>query len=286
MIEKWRFINNSPFILWIYMKIKDFLQKDKETTLTSLSYMLDKSKNFLLLNDEMELDDDISKRLSDIIKKKNEGYPLQYALGVWNFYGLDFNTDERALIPRPETELLVEKILKAKINKDKILDIGTGTGAIAISLGHNFKNSQITAVDISKDAISLAMENAKKLGVDNVEFIVSDLFSSVNKRYNIIVSNPPYINKKDYKNLDKTLFYEPKRALVGGDDGLFFYKKIIKEATKYLENQGYLFLEIGYDQKEDIEKLLKEHSFTNIETFKDYNGFDRIVLGQAKEDIC
>ncbi len=268
------------------MKIKDFLQVDKDTTLTALSYLLDKSKTFLLLNDEIELNDDISERLSDIIKKVKKGYPLQYALGVWNFYGLDFKTDQRALIPRPETELLVEKILKANINKDKILDIGTGTGAIAISLAFNLKKSKVLGLDISKDAIELALENKEKFGLDNVDFIVSDLFSSLEERFNLIVSNPPYINKKDYENLEKPLFYEPKNALVGGDDGLFFYKKIIAEAKNYLGNEGYLFLEIGYDQKDQIISLLKENSYTNIQAYKDYNGFDRIVIGQVKEDLC
>lgn len=263
------------------MKIKDFLEKDKETTLIALSYLLDKSRNFILLNDGKDLNDKTSDKLSDIINMVEEGYPIQYALGVWNFYGLDFLTDKRALIPRPETELLVEKIIKASIKKNKILDIGTGTGAIAISLAYNLKKSQVDALDISEKAIELAKENKKKIGVDNVDFFVSNLFSQVEKKYNIIVSNPPYINKKDYENLDKLLFYEPKNALVGGNDGLFFYKKIITEAKNYLKDDGYIFLEIGYDQKEDIENLLKENTYKNIESYKDYNGFDRIVLAQV-----
>lgn len=268
------------------MKIIDFLEIDKDTSLTALSYLLDKSRTYILLNEELVLNDEISKKLSDIIKKVDEGYPLQYALGQWNFYGLDFITDERALIPRPETELLVEKIIKANINKDKILDIGTGTGAIAISLAHNLKNSKIIGLDISEDALSLARENKKKFGLDNVDFIHSDLFSNVDEKYNIIVSNPPYINKKDYENLDKALFYEPKNALVGGYDGLFFYKEIIRKSPNYLEDGGYLFLEIGYDQKDPIVNLLEKNSYINIETYKDYNDFDRIVLAQKKEDIC
>ncbi|MGO3017824.1 MAG: HemK/PrmC family methyltransferase, partial [Anaerococcus sp.] len=157
----------------------------------------------------------------------------------------------------------------------------TGTGAIAISLAYNLKKSQVDALDISEKAIELAKENKKKIGVDNVDFFVSNLFSQVEKKYNIIVSNPPYINKKDYENLDKLLFYEPKNALVGGNDGLFFYKKIITEAKNYLKDDGYIFLEIGYDQKEDIENLLKENTYKNIESYKDYNGFDRIVLAQV-----
>lgn len=262
------------------MKIKDFLKKDKETTLIALSYLLNKNKNYILLNSEEDLNNKTSEKLNDIIRLVEDGYPLQYALGVWNFYGLDFLTDRRALIPRPETELLVEKIIDASINKNKILDIGTGTGAIAISLAYNLKKSQVHALDISKEAIELAKENKKKIGVDNVDFFLSDLFSQVKEKYNIIVSNPPYINKKDYKNLDKVLFYEPKNALVGGEDGLFFYKKIITEAKNYLEDDGYIFLEIGYDQKRDIENLLKENTYRNIESYKDYNGLDRIVLAK------
>lgn len=263
------------------MKIKDFLKIDKETTLISLSYILDTNRTYLLLNAEKNLDDQISNKLSDIIKMVQEGFPLQYAIGIWNFYGLDFFTDQRALIPRPETEILVEKIIKADIRKDKILDIGTGTGAIAISLAYNLKNSKVHALDISNDALDLARKNKEKIGVKNIEFFQSDLFTNVKDRYNIIVSNPPYINKKDYENLDKVLYYEPKNALLGGDDGLFFYKKIISQSRDYLEDGGYLFLEIGYDQKEDIKKLFEKYSYKNIKSFKDYNDLDRIVVGCA-----
>ncbi|MDD7305578.1 MAG: peptide chain release factor N(5)-glutamine methyltransferase [Peptoniphilaceae bacterium] len=268
------------------MKIKNFLEIDKDITLIALSYLLNKSKNYLLLNDQIDLNDEITNKLNAIIKKVKNGYPLQYALGRWNFYGLDFITDERALIPRPETELLVEKIIKADIKKEKILDIGTGTGAIAISLAFNLKESLVSGIDISESAIELANENKEKFSLDNVDFFVSDLFSNVFDKYNVLVSNPPYINKKDYQNLDKALFYEPKNALYGGDDGLFFYKKIIGQAKNYLKEDGCLFLEIGYDQRNAIEKLLEENSYANINSYKDYNGFDRIVFAQVKEDIC
>lgn len=263
------------------MKIKDFLKKDKETTLISLSYLLDTNRNYLMLNQDLELSIDISTKLSDIIKKINQGYPLQYAIGIWNFYGLDFITDQRALIPRYETEILVDKIINSDIKKNNILDIGTGTGAIAISLSHYLRNSKVTGIDISEKAIELALENKRKLNAKNVEFFVSDLFTNVNEKYDIIVSNPPYINQNDYNNLDSILYYEPQNALLGGEDGLFFYRKIISQAKKYLINEGYLFLEIGYDQRRNIEKLMLEHSYKNIKSFKDYNNFDRIVLAQA-----
>lgn len=263
------------------MKIKDFLEIDRQTTLISLSYILDKSIPYLELNSDIELDDNISSRLNDIINKVKKNYPLQYAIGVWNFYGLDFKVDERALIPRSETELLVEKILESHIKEDSILDIGTGTGAIAITLAKNLKNSEVLGLDISKAALNLAEENKKLLNVSNVSFKQSDIFSNINEKFDIIVSNPPYINEVDYNSLDERLYYEPKNALFAENNGLYFYKKIIKESKKFLNEDASLFFEIGYDQKNDIIKLLKEENFKDIKAYQDYNGFDRIIESKA-----
>lgn len=260
------------------MKIKDYIEINEEITLLALSYLLDKSRTYLLYNKDLDLDEKTSTRLTEIIKKVENNYPLQYAIGKWNFYGLDLICDKRALIPRSETELLVEKILEADIDKEKILDIGTGTGAISLALAKNLPSSKIIGLDISKDAISLANENKENLSIKNVDFKISDIYSNIDDKYNIIVSNPPYIDIKDYNKLDEKLYYEPKNALLGGDDGLYFYRRIIKDAKKYLKNKGFIFLEIGYNQKEEIENLLKSQNFKNIKSYKDYNGFDRIVI--------
>ena len=262
------------------MKIKDILDKKNDELIIALTYIIDRSKSFIYLNPDFELNDEISLKINDIEKKINDGMPLQYAIGHWQFYGLDLNVDQRALIPRFETEILVDYILKSDMKKNNILDIGTGSGAISISLAKNLKNSKIIGVDIEEKALSLANENKDKLNLKNVSFLKSNLFSNVDGQFDIIVSNPPYISEEDYKKLDKKLFFEPKSALVGGKDGLDFYKEIIKKSPIYLNKGGHLVFEIGYDQKDVINDLLIKSDFKNIENIKDFNGFDRIIIAE------
>lgn len=262
------------------MKIKDILAKNNPDLIIALSYLIDKSKSFIYLNQDFILNEETSYDLKIIEQKLAKGEPLQYAIGHWVFFGLDLLVDKRALIPRFETEILVEYILDSPINKKSILDIGTGTGAISLALANNLDESKVIGVDISDEALSLADENKKRLALDNVNFLKSDLFTNVNEKFDLVVSNPPYISEEDYKSLDKKLFYEPKTALVGGIDGLDFYKDIIKEASNYLNDDGHLIFEIGYDQKAAINDLLIKSDFKNIDNIKDYNGFDRIVVAQ------
>ncbi|MBM0045842.1 peptide chain release factor N(5)-glutamine methyltransferase [Anaerococcus sp. mt242] len=262
------------------MKIREILDKKNDELIIALSYLIDKSKSFIYLNPDLELNNEVSNKIVEIENKINDGEPLQYALGRWEFYGLDLIVDNRALIPRFETEILVDYILKSDIKKETILDIGTGSGAISLSLAKNLENSDIIGVDIENNALSLANENKEKLNLKNVKFLKSDLFSNINTKFDLIVSNPPYISEADYKCLDKQLFFEPKSALVGGEDGLDFYKQIIKEAPKYLNEDGHIVFEIGYDQKVAINDLLIKSDFKNIENIKDFNGFDRIIIAK------
>ncbi|WP_394011608.1 peptide chain release factor N(5)-glutamine methyltransferase [Anaerococcus cruorum] len=262
------------------MKIKDILAKNNPDLIIALSYLINKSKSFIYLNQDFNLNEETSYDLKIIEQKLAKGEPLQYAIGHWDFFGLDLLVDKRALIPRFETEILVEYILDSSITKKSILDIGTGTGAISLALANNLDESKVIGVDISDEALSLANENKKRLALDNVNFLKSDLFTNVNEKFDLIVSNPPYISEEDYKSLDKKLFYEPTTALVGGIDGLDFYKDIIKEASNYLNNDGHLIFEIGYDQKAAINDLLIKSDFKNRDNIKDYNGFDRIVVAQ------
>ena len=262
------------------MKIREILDKKNDELIIALSYLIDKSKSFIYLNPDLELNNEVSNKIVEIENKINDGEPLQYALGLWEFYGLDLIVDNRALIPRFETEILVDYILKSDIKKETILDIGTGSGAISLSLAKNLENSDIIGVDIENNALSLANENKEKLNLKNVKFLKSDLFSNINTKFDVIVSNPPYISEADYKCLDKQLFFEPKSALVGGEDGLDFYKEIIKEAPKYLNEGGHIVFEIGYDQKVAINDLLIKSDFKNIENIKDFNGFDRIIIAK------
>lgn len=259
------------------MKIKDILEKNNNDLIIALTYLLNTNKNLLFLNEEEALDEKIEDELKIINDKINEGYPLQYAIGKWNFYGLDLLVDKRALIPRYETEILVDLIINDNSNNKKILDIGTGSGAISLALSKNLKDSKIIGVDISKNAIDLANENKIKLNINNVEFKESDIFSNIEEKFDIIVSNPPYINKEDFEKLDKKLYYEPQNALYGGEDGLYFYKKIIKNAKNFLNKNGKIYLEIGYDQKDSISNLLEEYGYKQIKSYKDFNDFDRII---------
>lgn len=259
------------------MKIKDILEKNNNDLIIALTYLLNTNKNLLFLNKEEALDEKIENELKIINDKINEGYPLQYAIGKWNFYGLDLLVDNRALIPRYETEILVDLIINDNSNNKKILDIGTGSGAISLALSKNLKDSKIIGVDISKKAIDLANENKIKLNINNVEFKESDIFSNIDEKFDIIVSNPPYINKEDFEKLDNKLYYEPQNALYGGEDGLYFYKKIIKNAKKFLNKNGKIYLEIGYDQKNSISNLLEEYGYKQIKSYKDFNDFDRII---------
>lgn len=259
------------------MKIKDILEKNNNDLIIALTYLLNTNKNLLFLNKEEALDEKIENELKIINDKINEGYPLQYAIGKWNFYGLDLLVDKRALIPRYETEILVDLIINDNSNNKKILDIGTGSGAISLALSKNLKDSKIIGVDISKNAIDLANENKIKLNINNVEFKESDIFSNIDEKFDIIVSNPPYINKEDFEKLDNKLYYEPQNALYGGEDGLYFYKKIIKNAKNFLNKNGKIYLEIGYNQKDSISNLLEEYGYKQIKSYKDFNDFDRII---------
>ena len=169
------------------MIIKEYLDKNYDISLIALTYLLDTSKSNIILRSGEELDKDTSTRLDEVLDKFEKGYPLQYAIGEWEFYGINFKVDKRALIPRFETEIIVDYLIKSDWKKDKILDIGTGSGAIALSLGKNLEKSEILASDISDDALDLARENKKRIGVHNVSFIKSDIFEEISGKFDIII---------------------------------------------------------------------------------------------------
>ena len=248
-----------------------------------MQYVLNKPREYLMI-----YDDEILKLRQEVnyfkaIKKLCQGIPLQHITNMQEFMKMRFYVDENVLIPRQDTEILVEEVIKIakKINAKKILDLCTGSGAIAVSLAKYVKNSEITAVDISKNALNIAKLNAKNNEVEEkITFIQSDLFKNVKKeKYDIIVSNPPYIKKDILKKLDREVQKEPEIALDGGYDGLDFYRKIINMVDEYLKFHGYLCFEIGYDQKEEVEELIKEQG-KYIETYckKDLCDNDRIVV--------
>jgi len=217
-------------------------------------------------------------KIKKMVIERAKSKPLQYVIGETEFYGHRFFVNESVLIPRPETEYLVEKIITEIDSYTTILDIGSGSGAIAITLKKELPYLSITAVDISASALKIATENAKLNQVE-IEFIESDIFSKLNTKFDIIVSNPPYIPQKEYEALDKEILeYEPKLALLAEDDGLYFYRRILSEAKLYLNVNGKIYFEIGYNQSDRIKKIAENNGFTEIETLKDLNGFDRIMI--------
>ena len=250
-----------------------------------MQFVLNKPREYLVVYDKEKLTLRQEVNYFKAIKKLCNGIPIQHITNRQEFMKMTFYVDENVLIPRPDTEILVEEVIKIakKINAKKILDLCTGSGTIAISLAKYIDKSNITAVDISDKALNVAKLNAKNNEVeDRITFVESDLFKNLKKeKYDIIVSNPPYIKKEVLKKLDKEVQKEPKLALDGGYDGLDFYRKIINKAEEYLKFNGYLCFEIGYDQKEDVENLLKEQEkYINITCKKDLCDNDRVVIAK------
>lgn len=250
-----------------------------------LQYVLDKPRQYIIVYDNKEIDKQQQWQYFVNIEKLTKGIPLQHITHRQEFMKMDFFVDENVLIPRPDTEILVEEVIKIaqKYNSPRILDLCTGSGAIAVSLAKYIENSQITAVDISTKAISVAKLNAKNNNVENqITFVESDLFKQLPKeKYDIIVSNPPYIKKEIIKSLDKEVQNEPKIALDGGYDGLDFYRKIINNADEFLKFTGYVCLEIGYDQKDDVLELFESKGkYVDATCKKDLFDNDRVVIAR------
>ena len=244
------------------------------------------NRTALFLRGEESLSDEVLAVYEGYLSEREQGRPTQYILGEWEFMGLPFHVGEGVLIPRGDTEVLVETILEKQQTEDFkfILDIGTGSGCIPVSLGHYGKFEKIMAVDISQKALGYATKNAAENKI-SIDFYESDLFTNVPAEWkgklDAIVSNPPYIPKKDIEELmTEVKDFEPMNALDGGEDGLDFYRAIVEQGREWLKDGGWLFFEIGYDQGEDLRKLLKEFGYTEIEIRQDLAGLDRVALGR------
>ena len=249
-----------------------------------LQYILKKSRQYLIVYDNQEVDKKAQWEYFVNIEKLTKGMPLQHITHTQEFMKMDFYVDENVLIPRPDTEILVEETIKIAqtMERPKILDLCTGSGAIAISLKKYIPSAQVYAVDISKKALEIAKKNAHRLEAE-VKFIESNLFEKIkNEKFDIIVSNPPYIKKSDINYLSQEVQKEPQIALDGGYDGLDFYRKISYQAIDYVKFGSYLCFEIGYDQKEEVLEVLKgiEH-YTKTYCKKDLCGNDRVVITQV-----
>lgn len=252
-----------------------------------MQYVLNESRQYVIVNDMEQLDKAKEKQYLEEIKILKKGVPIEHITHQKEFMKLSFFVDKNVLIPRQDTEILVEEVIKIakKINARKVLDLCTGSGAIAVSLAKYLPQAEITAIDISNDALKIAKKNAISNNVQNqITFISSDMFTNLGEeKFDIIVSNPPYIKTNVIKNLDIQVQNEPYIALDGGKDGLDFYKKIINESYQYLKYSGYLCLEIGFDQKIDIIELIENtERFTGTYSKKDLFDNDRIIVARLK----
>lgn len=215
-----------------------------------------------------------------VVDKRCTRYPLQYLLGEWSFYGLDFYVGEGVLIPRPDTETLVDKALEFLKGKDspQVLDLCSGSGCIAIAIAKN-SNSEVDALEKYDDPAAYLKKNIDRHGV-NVNLIKADIYDfKVTKEYDLIVSNPPYIAADDMENIDAETGFEPDTALYGGEDGLMFYRLIAEKYTKHIKNGGMLAVEVGYTQSGDVAEIFKAAGLYDIGTAKDIDGNERVVFG-------
>ena len=249
-----------------------------------LQYVLKQTKQELIINSEDIVEPSKVKEYNNYLQEIIKGTPIQYITKHQQFMALDFYVDENVLIPQPDTEVLVEEGIKIiKEQNMEVLDLCTGSGAIAILIVHYCQNSTVTATDISQEALEVARKNANSNNV-NIEFIESNLFDKLTERsFDIILSNPPYIETDIIKTLEKDVQAEPHLALDGGKDGLEFYKKILNEAHEYLKTNGYLMLEIGYNQGNAVINLAhKNLRLITKQPIKDLAGNDRVVIFQKE----
>ncbi len=253
-----------------------------------LTHVLNCGRLSLYLNKDINLGRKESALLSSILKRRIFGEPVQYILGTTEFMGLEFKVDKRALIPRPETEILVEQALdKLKatgVLSPKILDCGTGSGCIAVTIARLLPQADVWASDISFEALQLAEENA---GLNNVKvkFRQGDLFNALkfgSSRFDLIISNPPYLSTRELNSLAKEISFEPVLALDAGVEGLDFYRRIISQAPAHLEKGGLLVFEVGINQADSVKELFEREKFDDLEIIKDYNNIPRVLIAKKR----
>lgn len=279
-------------ILWAETELRKsphpgFARRDAETL---LMHALSQNRAFLISHSKDLLAAQFLVHFEACIARRAVGEPIQYIVGEQEFYGLPFFVQPGILIPRPETEHLVEAALVAAAvwPKPRILDIGTGSGAIAVSIAHALPQSEVTAVDISPIALEVAARNAtRNLPADRVRLLQSDLFSALpGEQFEIIASNPPYVPLADKEELSlEVRSYEPEGALFAGIDGLSIYRRLIPEAYDHLQSSGWLLLEIGYGQQQAISKLLQQAGFEKIAFLPDLQGIPRVAQAQRTTDF-
>lgn len=241
-------------------------------------------RNDLLVHGEQPVAPEAEEKYLNWIRQRAEHIPLQQLTGEQGFMGLTFNVNEHVLIPRQDTEILVEEVLKELHDGMRVLDMCTGSGCILLSLLHYSNDCEGLGVDLSAEALEVAERNVLKVltpeKAEHAHFLQSDLFEKVEGKFEIIVSNPPYIASAEVEKLmPEVRDHEPRMALDGTEDGLYFYRRIIEEAGKHLVSSGMLFFEIGYDQGQAVSELMRTEGYCEVQVVQDYAGLDRVVLG-------
>lgn len=264
---------------------KQGIESPRLTIELLLAHLLKKKRMDLYLEFERELDEGTLAKLREMVKRRVAGEPLQYITGEVEFCGLKLLVDKRVLIPRPETELLVQAVLQR--NPRKIIDVGTGSGCIAIALAKKLPEAEITAVDVSPEALEVARENGKLHQVEkNVRFLESDLLQALPDSFVVeaIVSNPPYIADGELAKLPKEVRdFEPVRALAAGEDGLKVIRRLVMDAKRILSPSGFMALEIGAGQRKVVEDIFGQQGHEVVEVVKDLLGHERVIVAQPKK---
>lgn len=244
------------------------------------------SRSWYFVHEDEEVPKEQAEQYQKLLVQRGERIPLQQLTHEAYFYGMKFYVNEHVLIPRQDTEILIEEVLKEAGGKKAlcILDMCTGSGCILLSLLAHLKEAEGTGADLSKEALKVAERNGKDLGI-SAQWINSDLFEQVSGKYDILVSNPPYIQTEVIEGLmEEVKFHEPRMALDGREDGLYFYRRITRQAGNYLNPQGILAFEIGYDQGEAVAQLMKEQGYTEVKVIQDLAGLDRVVIGKKNQE--
>ncbi|RXX23262.1 peptide chain release factor N(5)-glutamine methyltransferase [Streptococcus oralis] len=267
---------------------EELIRQGEEAESLSFVYRSLKNQSFtdFVFALQQEVDEEEKQFVEEIYQQLATHKPAQYIIGYADFFGMQLTVDERVLIPRPETEELVQLILAENPKENlKILDIGTGSGAIALALAKNRPNWLVTATDISQEALDLASENAKNQNL-NIFFKKSDCFAEISEKYDIIVSNPPYISREDESEVGLNVLHsEPHLALFADEDGLAIYRRIAEDAKDYLKDGGKIYLEIGYKQGQSVPELFRKHlPEKRVRTLKDQFGQDRMVVVDDGQD--
>ena len=251
-----------------------------------LEYVSGISRSWYFIHEDEEISENDIEEYQILIEQRGKHIPLQQLTKEAYFYGMKFFVNENVLIPRQDTEVLVEQVLSLSKGKEnlKLLDMCTGSGCILLALLANLKQASGTGVDLSEKALEVAQRNGEELGIE-VSWVQSDLFDKVSGSYDIIVSNPPYIETSVIEGLmDEVKLYEPRMALDGTEDGLFFYREITMQAGKYLKNNGILAFEIGYNQGKAVSEFMKENGYKEVQVLQDLAGLDRVVTGRIEKE--